>query len=295
MKTRKAIFLIALLSSTFLLSGQSININSEWRTNSSVWEPGDQINLRYYRDFIDGDTIINSKHYHKVYQSGYGLIDWIPEPYYYYFNHSLHGYLREDNNSWYTISYGAQEELLYDFNLQVNDTIESAFTISMEPITITAIDSILVDYEYKKRFHLSVPYGAEYIIEGIGATSGLFENMEFFEWESELICYAINGMSFWGESTEECELNVSITDNKKIDQDFLIYPNPANNYFKILTPSINKTIHLTMVNTMGTIVLNKKLYPAIDNTISLYNFPSGIYFVIIENELITQTKKLIIN
>ena len=61
----------------------------------------------------------------------------------------------------------------------------SAFTFSMDPITITAIDSILIDSEYRKRYYLSVEFGAEYIIEGIGATSGLFENMEFFEWESE--------------------------------------------------------------------------------------------------------------
>lgn len=293
MKTRKVLFVIVLLSNIIVVSGQSINLESEWRINSSIWEPGNEINYRYYKASIDGDTVINSKQYYKVYQSGYGYIDWIPEPYYYYFNHLLYGFLREENSKWYTLYYG-QEELLYDFNLQVNDTIESAFTFSMEPIIITAIDSILIDSEYKKRFHLSIQFGAEYIIEGIGASSGLFENMEFFEWESDLVCYAKNGISFWGVSTEECDLNVSITDNKIIDQDFNIYPNPAKNYIKILTPHINKITYLTLVNTMGTIMLKEKFNSRIANTISLNKLPSGIYFVIIENELIVQTKKLMV-
>ncbi len=152
----------------------------------------------------------------------------------------------------------------------------------------------LANYEYRKRFNLSVEFGAEYIIEGIGATSGLFENMEFFEWESELICYAKDGTSFWGVSTEECDLDVSILDNNKMDQNFNIYPNPAKNYIKILTPSVNNITHMTLVNTMGTVVLKKKFLSGIFNIISLNNLPPGIYFVIIENEFITQTKKLMV-
>lgn len=296
MKIRKALFLFVFLSSTILVCGQSIDIDSEWRVNSSTWDPPYQINYSYYRDFIDGDTVINSKQYYKVYQSGYGYIDWIPHPFYHYFEHLFHGYLREENNKWYTLYNGPQEELLYDFNLQVNDTIESAYTYTytLEPITITVIDSILVDSAYRKRFHLSVPYGAEYIIEGIGATSGLFENMMFFEWESELICFAKNGISIWGESTEECDLNVGITDNMKIDRDFHIYPNPARNYIKILAPQLNTIAHLTLVNTMGTIVLKKKLTLGIENIIYLNKLASGVYIIIIENELITRTRKLIV-
>ncbi len=293
MKTRIVLFVIVLLSNIVLVSGQSINPESEWRVNSSIWEPGCEINYRYYKAYIEGDTILNSKQYYKVYQSGYGYIDWIPEPYYYYFDQLLFGFLREENNSWYTFYYG-QDKLLYDFNLQVNDTIVSAYTFSMDPIIITAIDSILIDYEYRKRFNLSVEFGAEYIIEGIGATSGLFENMEFFEWESELICYAKDGTSFWGVSTEECDLDVSILDNNKMDQNFIIYPNPAKNYIKILTPSVNNITHMTLVNTMGTVVLKKKFLSGIFNIISLNNLPPGIYFVIIENEFITQTKKLMV-
>ncbi len=292
MKTRKTLFLIALLSITVFVSGQSIDIDSEWRVNSSVWEPGYQIDYRYYKNYIDGDTVINSKVYHKVYQSGYGYIDWVPTPYYYYIKPSLHGFLREENNKWYTFHNGPQEELLYDFNLQVNDTIESAF--AMEPIIITAIDSVLIDSEYKKRFHLNDSFGAEYIIEGIGATTGLFEYMGFFESESELICYAKNGTSFWGESTEECNLTVSISDCEKNDLDFHIYPNPAKSYINIITPSINKTTDLTLVNITGAIVVREKLQSGITNTISLNKLPSGIYFAIIENELNRQTKKLIV-
>ncbi len=271
----------------------NLDITSEWRVNyQQVWEPYDFYN-NLYRDFIEGDTVINSVEYSKVYQSGYSYYGYIPNGEIYPYEHVLHGFLREENNKWFTL-FENQDTLLFDFNLNLNDTVISAYTYSFaDPIVVTAIDSILIDGEYKKRMQLN-GMGAEYIIEGIGATSGLFENMFFFEWYSELVCYAKNGVSVWGTTTEECDLAVKIMENQGNSGLCSVFPNPAKDFTMITVPSGLENVTFRLIDMVGGLICQKSLESPSTNKVQLTDYHSGVYLAVIETNGLKQSVKLII-
>jgi hypothetical protein len=272
---------------------QVIDTTSEWRVDFSIWFEPFVETIDIYRDFIEGDTIINSYVYYRVFKSGYWQENFSQMHYY---NHVFHHFLREENNKWYTIDDYQQEDLLYDFNLEVGDTVNSAFTHYNDyPITITAIDTILVDSEPKKRFHLNWVSGADYIIEDIGATSGLFENMVFVAWESNLVCFAKDGVSVWGESTEDCDLAVTVPEKFINDQLYSAYPNPASEYIIVVSPyEFNSEATVSLIDSYGRVVLQRlKIYNHITR-ISLNSLQPGLYIILIESTDKKQYIKLLI-
>jgi hypothetical protein len=211
----------------------------------------------------------------------------------YVYDNVLHSFLREENNKWYTF-YENEDTLLFDFTLDVNDTVYSAYTFLMgDPIIVIAIDSILVDGDYKRRLQINAQ-GAEYIIEGIGATSGLFENMFFFEWYSQLVCYAKNGVSVWGETTEECDLAVYINENQGNADPISVFPNPAKGFTMLSIPPGLENITFKLIDLVGRIVYQGSFESSSINKIQLNSYHSGIYLAIIETKGLSQTVKLII-
>jgi hypothetical protein len=293
MKTRNLLFALLLLVISQMIQAQTIDTTSEWRVNyQQSWFPGEFWN-NLYRDFIDGDTVINSFQYYKVYHSGYSFDGIVPVGEVNSYDHVLHGFLREENGRWYTY-YENTDALLFDFTLDVNDTVYSAYTFLMgDPIIVIAIDSILVDGDYKRRLQINAQ-GAEYIIEGIGATSGLFENMFFFEWYSQLVCYAKNGVSVWGESTEECDLAVSINENQGNAGPCSVFPNPAKDFTMLTIPDGFGEVAFTIIDLFGGIVYKSSFESPSTNKIKLTSCHSGIYLAIIESKGLRQAVKLII-
>lgn len=268
---------------------------SEWRVDSWTAEPDYSTNS-YYRDFIDGDTIINTIRYHKVYQSGYTYYLNYPPGYYYYYEDVFHGLLREEDNRWYTINYNGQDELLYDFTLDVGDTVYSAFTFIFEdPIIVTGVDSVLVGGDYKRRLELNSEEGggAEYIIEDIGATSGLFENMFFFEWGSELVCFAKNGVSLWGASTEECDLAVAIGEAETHPNACFISPNPATDHLILTLYGSTGEASFTLINLLGNVVMEGSFTSPSINKIDLNTYSPGIYLAVIKTADTRETFKVV--
>jgi hypothetical protein len=296
MKTQKLLIILISILLTNKVLAQTIDLQGEWRVDyQEVWYPEEFYN-NLYRDFIDGDTVINSIQYYKVYRSGYSYYGLFPQGEVYPYNHILHGFLREEDNKWYTF-FEDNDTLLFDFTLNVNDTVYSGCTFTMgEQIIVDAVDSVLVNGDYKRRMHL---YGdasmvAEYIIEGIGATSGLFENMYMFEWSSTLVCYAKDGVSVWGESTEECDLAVKINENEADHIPYNLYPNPAKDFTLLrVSQGIGKT-KLTLIDILGTIVYQDFLESPCTIKIALDGYPSGVYLAILENNGLRKTVKLII-
>ena len=148
---KKHLLFIILFS--FLISNnvlaQTIDLQGEWRVDyQEVWFPLEFYN-NLYRDYIDGDTIINSIQYHKIYRSGYSYYGLFPQGEVYTYDHVLHGFLREEDNKWYTI-YENNDALLFDFTMNVDDTVFSCYTFTMgETIIVDSVDSILVDDTYR--------------------------------------------------------------------------------------------------------------------------------------------------
>ncbi|WP_306639701.1 hypothetical protein [Sanyastnella coralliicola] len=116
--------------------------------------------------------------------------------------------MREENKRIYVIISFFNESLSYDFNLSVGDTVPNpALGPSNEDARIIdAIDEIEINGTIRQQFHLS---GGAYIIEGIGASTGLFSRVsEENGCSSEMTCYQEEGTTFHFNSDCDFYLNV---------------------------------------------------------------------------------------
>lgn len=151
----------------------------------------------YTRNYtLDGDTTIGGLQYTKLrafeeYEQGMAQSQNCPvsttyRDYYY-------GAIREASKQIFIKRTVSPEYLAYDFNLSVGDTVpppDNGMGYESTRI-INTIDSVMVNGAYRKRY--TVASGTE-IIEGIGASSGLFNTVtDFFNCFAMMHCYKENG------------------------------------------------------------------------------------------------------
>lgn len=102
------------------------------------------------------------------------------------------------------------ENILYNFNLGLNDTIHLYIPGGQELVSrdwaVYDVDSVLIDGIAKKRIWLYVvPYSYPHInlvwIEDVGSTYGPLYNITFPEGEltCELYCYSVNNIKLYGK------------------------------------------------------------------------------------------------
>lgn len=186
-----------------------------------ICDPPDYCQITH---FINGDTILNDKLYHKIYSDD-GSSNWCDAG------------LREDDKKiyiYYFTSSCSQEQLLYDFNLNVGD---SALMIShwqcdsMVYRHIISVDSILLeDMSYRRRI---IFVNGPVWIEGIGSPGGLFYNWWY---DVACICFRTtvcfehnNVILYKDESIVPCFNNVIVSYNDLSTSTNLleVFPNPV--------------------------------------------------------------------
>ncbi len=144
---------------------------------------------RYYSIEISGDTLIGGTNYHKLvspeqvfHSNGACNISgtWTAPGFY-------AGAIRQDianKKVFYVDTMTYTEQLLYDFNLQVGDTVKG-FYVSNNPCwdeivggLVVGIDSVMIGNSYRKRWNIGGCFNTPdiYFIEGIGSTYGLIDN-----------------------------------------------------------------------------------------------------------------------
>lgn len=224
---------------------------------------------------VGNDTILDGESYHKLMlkqnETGSESI----------FNNT---YLREDTTKKVFIKYGdAPESVLYDFGMELGDTIANSFYCSMK---VVAIDSVqLNNGEARKRYQfegIESAYNTTYWIEGIGSILGLdshFFNFCLFDVPAQLLCFYQNEELLYPANPPSCFL----TDIDELDEvDFKIYPNPFHD--KIIIENANKTFTEVMIyNTMGQMVKQIK-FKSSKVEISLAEIEQGIYYLALADE-----------
>lgn len=190
-----------------------------WNFSTGHWcgiEFGYDALQKYYSIRVSGDTLINDTNYNKlivptqIYHSDgmcnmYGT--WATAGYY-------AGAIRQDiaNKKVFFVDTASNlEQLLYDFNMQVGDSVKgflNPFSSFEEQRTVYAIDSILVGNSYRKRWILSncyweseTPNDADiYFLEGIGCNGGLIDrnaiSCSFDIYNSPVLCFTQNDTAF---------------------------------------------------------------------------------------------------
>ncbi len=226
-----------------------------------------------------GDTIFDGKVYTKIYYNNYYYASIRAE--------SKIIYLRDLNS--YNINI---DTILYDFNIQVGDTVKWFGTENLfEKPIISSVDSILIDGIYRKRYEINSinslqPFS---IIEGIGSNSGLLPLYNTFESYQELVCFTLNGSTIYTEPGNPTCI-VSTNQIKQTDN-ISIHPNPTSSILNIQFEDFEQR-NFVIYNQLGQQVLSE-ISNEMNVILNVELLPKGFYVLVIQTEKGRFTKKIV--
>ena len=232
-----------------------------------------------------GDTIINSKEYFKLYKSD----EEYPS------NWDLWCFMREDSNKriWYRDWFADDESLMYDFSVEVGDSIFAG----IEPVYLH-IDSISVDtinQEERKKYWIScneMPEYHETWIEGIGSSKGICWGGSVLivgGWYRLLCMSELDNLIYQNPDYESCYLITGI--NEFEDPHLKLYPNPARNFIIIENSENIQIESISLINLKGQKI---KLFDAEKRHLDITKINSGVYFISVSTEIGVWAEKIII-
>lgn len=283
--------------------------NAAWNTVGHNIFSGFQWNFRYA---VYGDTVINSVEYHKVYEM---FDSTFLNPYSTYF-----AAIRENQNRQvFCLIPGFEETIMYDFNLDIGDTIwydiggylcedEVTFEEQSHYKIVSALDStLLANNQYRRSWSFEGEFMWDTWVEGIGSLEfyGLFNPLisdmtlcgDFYQFA----CFKHNDTTLYLDNPNcercFCTLITAIENHEQIDtQYFELIPNPASNKVVVKINDKNNLNHkLSIYNSTGELVFTKNT-KSIATELNTANFKKGLYFIQIYNSKNKNlgTEKLII-
>lgn len=305
MKTIYILFLICFFSVKLFAQISEFETNPRWFV------------LNHQKDSIEeftftNDTIFCGKKYsvlnNSIYQNEY----------------NLHGYVRIENEKVffrYTNSCNDKEYLLYDFSLNIGDTVYCGYNLiySNNPpaqysdttkFWVTNIDTINILGKERKR--LSLKFAIDPIfsstsadmkwIEGIGSIAHPFYS--FYDWNDkstwfDLACLDSSGILIYKnlDLSINCDsiTGISIGINYQFQDKIKLFPNPTENQLAIVLPDdFGNNFHIKLMSLQGQVITDFGTFKEKNINLTLPNLQEGHYLVAIRqgNEYIT--KKIII-
>lgn len=285
-----------LLSLSILLALSSVVAqNSNFPDSNAIWSVYDQ------KYFVDGDSTLNAVEYKKCYVSGDSIVT----------TGNFFALLREDilTKKVFAISSGnAQEHLLYDFSLSIDDTV-SVFPLSFpfvwEPILVKveSVDSILIGDTFNRRLKIigenSNSGYEEYWIEGIGSTMGIFNSgivgiivTDIFY--PTLLCFEKEGITlFHNPNFNDCYENYPVgLEETDLASQTKAYPNPTNS--TLLIESNVEILYFSILSVNGKMMMSGQMGKKSFH-IDISSFPVGFYTLLLETRKGVLVKKIIKN
>jgi hypothetical protein len=283
---KKLLFLISVLFTLASLAQQPVyfpfpDSNAQWNMHvlNMGWPPIDE----NYSIIISGDTLINGLLYHNltiVNPAGYK------------------GAIRQDtlNRKVFIIPpAAATEELLYDFTMQVGDTVKGYIENYLNTKDIVEnIDTVLVGNNYRKRWKINSGYNI-YFIEGIGSTYGLVEYSPGTMVDAadvSISCFRQNSITIYPDTITNCGLITSFKPIEILNDRLRIYPNPSNGSFTIEFDKPLNIKEIRLTDLLGKIVFRQQT----DNRtkLEITNLRNEIYILtIIDKDNLLINKKII--
>lgn len=197
---------------------------------------------------------------------------------------------------------GNQEELLYDFNaMDVGNIYPRTYTNTMQDtLVITDVETMNVNGKQYKKWQLGIKQngtiaqsGFASVSEGIGCSLGLLSIIMLpFENVDQLLCFSLNELSLYPDSSSYCDKTLDI--KKTITSHLTIFPNPAKDYITIELPQNNESCEnlITISNTTGKVVL-RDCFSLKSRCIDIRHLPAGLYIVQVENKKSVTSKSFV--
>ena len=290
---KKLLVILSILFLSFSFVKGQTNVYHPFPTHDAIWRQYSGYspipNYVAFEYLITGDTNISSKIYHKLLRisANYGVdltggpdFDIISPTY-----QSYYGSFREDTilKKVYFIPYwNPNEQLLYDFNLQLGDTLSG---VNQGNHTyVGTVDSILIGTDYRRRLGIvcelfsNNPY--VYLIEGIGSTSGLVEPMNIpFEGYIVLYCFTQDGIHLYQSSDPHSTCDYLSVMEIEPNKSFNTAPNPFNQSTQITLPQTYRSITLEVYNIQGQQVAQYQYADCDKIQLQRNHLNSGLYFL----------------
>lgn len=222
-------FYILFLFICFESSGQT----PDYFANSPTWNcgywklgqmPPSSETLDQFVYYLDGDSTISGELYHRVFKRGITDSLITPNPIDSLFDYHTKIYIRQVDRTirFCDISLNIVDSLLVDYTTQVGIAPQGHVFIGIPTANnIQKIDSVQINSEYRRVFHLDTLVGNRFI-EGIGHQSDTINEIgEMFlpEWtnaggyQNFIYCYGQNSQSYWQSTiNSSCELTVTINE-----------------------------------------------------------------------------------
>lgn len=238
------------------------------------------------RYFFEGDTILDDLHYSIVRAFpilSFGTGGFCP-PY------AVDGsisvithFMREDTIAKKVFIYDewSGDVLLYDFSLDVNDTLISPI---MPPLLVDSIGYInLLNGEQRKIFHF-YHIAHEYYIESIGGSSGLFnvlpKPIDMYDAPGCVLENDVWLFNFGLDWGEECYLYVGVNEHRKTNR-AIIYPNPVKRggYITLKAKDVIHMLTITDIHGSRVEEIDVRTSNPFNEYISISYLKSGVYFI----------------
>ncbi len=288
----KKIFVLILVIATMVTYSQSsiVNPNANWSVaktypNGDIQNPNFIETTTLVYGFI-GDTLIGDETWGKLYST--------PDSNFVsYFTYL--GNLKEENGIVLFMDTGYSIDTIYNFNLQIGDSVFYHFGFGTDYLQIENIDSIEISGEYYKRFHFEEPdynpmHLSEMWIEGIGSIHGLLfpRYPKVFSDEIpdslELTCYKIDNSIIWNNPFyDNCYVSIVLSSNEITEVQLKIFPNPVKNRLIIEVPITESDNYMISIFDLFGKTISKKTYNKTGIIeINLSSLKSGLYILQIE-------------
>jgi hypothetical protein len=305
MKSLFAVIIFSMLSFSSIsqVYHPVLELNKYWdQSDEDGYSPCSFDPRRYL--FIQKDSIINGHNY-QLCKSYY--LHGIPgpgtmtcPPFVVDTNYSIDYWLREDTIARKVYIYDyfgvpTTDQLLYDFTLEVGDTLKSYYACwgcQGYPLILSAIEIVtLHNGETRKKYIFNEVYYQTFYIEGIGGGLGFVYPLYFFEHQDRMLyCVKNDGEDIWG--TECNTVFVGVKNEPEIS--ISVFPNPADYVLNINLSNVSEShpFSFEVFDLKGTKILTTKLESS-DNAVSLTNLSPGFYLYKIRSEATLKNGKLV--
>ncbi|MCD6201258.1 MAG: T9SS type A sorting domain-containing protein [Bacteroidales bacterium] len=244
-----------------------------------------------------GDSTWDGKKYMKVYMTtDSSLVKW-----------DVHGLIREDSTHkvFYKSPDKEQEELMYDFNAKIGDSLFIPPNFVDDPILVCSIDTVELGGVKRKRYKLARQFCSDQPqdlwIEGIGSLLGILNSNRVgaIGVYISLLCFYENAeLIYTNPKFDSCYYISTGIFNHSVEKITIdIIPNPVSNVsFITINPVISLDMKLEIYDIHGRLRMVKTFDSSgkcIIRQAELYN---GIYFyrVIINKNMIKYGKIMVL-
>ena len=284
-KKAQILFLLLALAATNLKAQDYkplVEDGKQWNVLFSYpWSPPEP--QHKYTDIykIEGDTLLDGMTYKMMHATrNEDLTGW-----------NLWGFIREteDGQVFSRRPSTSDEQLMYDFSMEVGDTI-CMCDYGYDECCMVVVEKgeTIVNGEPRQQIVLEYPFGGgagEVWIEGIGSLYGIIDSGSLFltGGSTNLLCYYEDGDLVWQNTTpgyNECYI-VNPNDPQGIEEDetslfVSVFPNPAKG--KVLIEGLEPT-EVQVYNSLGQLVTTVRN----SNGVNVSGLPDGVYLLRIKD------------